>query len=394
MDIFEKCWNYKPAKIARKKGYYPYFIAIDSGQGSEVTSKGKNLIMIGSNNYMGLVSHPKVIEASRAALEKYGSGCTGSRFLNGTLDIHEKLEEELADFMNKEAALVMSTGFQTNLATLSCLLAKGDVVITDRADHASIVDGCRLGFGKIVKYRHNDMDDLERVLKNIGDGPGKLIVTDGVFSMEGDIVDLPRVVELKKRYNTRLMVDDAHSIGVLGPQGNGTAAHFGLDDEVDIVMGTFSKSFVSIGGFIAADFDVVDFVKHHGRALIFSASMPPASVAAVRAALEIIRAEPKRRDQLWKNAKKMREGFQAMGYDTGTSNTPIIPVVIGEDIKTFYFWKTLFENGIFTNPVVTPAVPPGQSLIRTSYMATHTEQELDQVLEIFQRVGKEMEIIP
>ena len=394
MDIFEKCWSYKPAKIARKKGYYPYFIPIDSGQGSEVTSRGKNLIMIGSNNYMGLVSHPKVIEASRAALEKYGSGCTGSRFLNGTLDIHEKLEEELADFMNKEAALVMSTGFQTNLATISCLLAKGDVVVTDRADHASIVDGCRLGFGKIAKYRHNDMDDLERVLKNIGDGPAKLIVTDGVFSMEGDIVDLPRVVELKNRYNARLMVDDAHSIGVLGPLGNGTAAHFDLDDEADIVMGTFSKSFVSIGGFIAADFDIIDFVKHHGRALIFSASMPPASVAAVRAALEIIKSDPQRREQLWKNTKKMLEGFQAMGYDTGTSNTPIIPVVIGEDIKTFYFWKTLFENGIFSNPVVTPAVPPGQSLIRTSYMATHTDQELDQVLEIFGRVGKELEIIP
>lgn len=394
MDIFEKCWNYKPAKIARKKGYYPYFIPIDSGQGSEVTSKGKNLIMIGSNNYMGLVSHPKVIEASRAALEKYGAGCTGSRFLNGTLDIHEKLEQELADFTNKEAALVMSTGFQTNLATISCLVAKGDVVITDRADHASIVDGCRLGFGKIVKYRHNDMDDLERVLKNISDGPGKLIVTDGVFSMEGDIVDLPRVVELKNKYNARLMVDDAHSIGVLGPQGNGTAAHFGLDDEVDIIMGTFSKSFVSIGGFIAADFDVIDFVKHHGRALIFSASMPPASVAAVRAALEIIKSEPERRERLRKNADKMREGFQAMGYNTGTSNTAIIPVVIGEDIKTFYFWKTLFENGIFSNPVVTPAVPPGQALIRTSYMATHTDQELDQVLEIFQRVGKELEIIP
>jgi len=378
MDIFEKCWNYKPAKIARKKGYYPYFIPIDSGQGSEVTSKGKNLIMIGSNNYMGLVSHPKVIEASRAALEKYGAGCTGSRFLNGTLDIHEKLEQELADFTNKEAALVMSTGFQTNLATISCLVAKGDVVITDRADHASIVDGCRLGFGKIVKYRHNDMNDLERVLKNIGDGPGKFIVTDGVFSMEGDIVDLPRVVELKNKYNARLMVDDAHSIGVLGPQGNGTAAHFGLDDEVDIIMGTFS----------------IDFVKHHGRALIFSASMPPASVAAVRAALKIIKAEPERRERLRKNANKMREGFQAMGYNTGTSNTPIIPVLIGEDIKTFYFWKTLFQNGIFTNPVVTPAVPPGQALIRTSYMATHTDQELDQVLEIFQRVGKELEIIP
>jgi 8-amino-7-oxononanoate synthase len=343
---------------------------------------------------MGLVSHPKVIEAARAALEKYGAGCTGSRFLNGTLDIHEQLEVELAEFMGKEAALTISTGFQTNLATISCLVAKGDVVITDRSDHASIVDGCRLGFGKIVKYRHNDMDDLERVLKNIGDGPGKLIVTDGVFSMEGDIVNLPRVVELKKKYKARLMVDDAHSVGVLGPNGNGTAAHFGLEDDVDIIMGTFSKSFVSIGGFIATDFDVIDYIKHHGRALIFSASMPPAAVAAVRAALEIIKSEPERRERLWKNTTKMHEGFQAMGYNTGTSQTPIIPVLIGDDIKTFYFWKTLFENGIFSNPVVTPAVPPGQALIRTSYMATHTDEELDTVLEIFQRVGKVLKIIP
>jgi len=394
MDIFEKCQNYKAAKIARKKGYYPYFIPIDSGQGSEVTSRGKNLIMIGSNNYMGLVSHPTVVAAAREALEKYGAGCTGSRFLNGTLDIHEKLEHELAEFMEKEAALVMSTGFQTNLATISCLVTKGDVVITDRADHASIVDGCRLGFGRVVKYRHNDMDDLERVLKHIGDDPGKLIVTDGVFSMEGDIADLPRIVELKNKYNCRLMVDDAHSVGVLGPKGNGTAAHFGLQNEVDIIMGTFSKSFVSIGGFIAADFDVIDFVKHHGRALIFSASMPPAAVAAVRAALQIIASEPERREKLWKNTEKMRTGFQKMGYNTGTSCTPIIPVVIGEDVRTFYFWKTLFENGIFSNPVITPAVPPGQALIRTSYMATHTDEELDTVLETFRRVGKEMDIIP
>jgi 8-amino-7-oxononanoate synthase len=394
MDLFEKCHSYKAAKLARKKGYYPYFIPIDSGQGTQVTTRGKRLIMIGSNNYMGLVSHPKVVEAARAALEKYGAGCTGSRFLNGTLDIHEKLEEELAEFMHKEAALVISTGFQTNLATISCLVSKGDVVITDRADHASIVDGCRLGFGKILKYRHNDMDDLDRVLKNLGDGPGRMIVTDGVFSMEGDIVDLPHVVELKNKYGCRLMVDDAHSVGVLGPQGNGTAAHFGLQDEVDITMGTFSKSFVSIGGFIAAEFDVIDYIKHHGRALIFSASMPPASVAAVRAALQIIKAEPERRERLMKNAEKMRQGFQAMGYDTGTSQTPIIPVLIGEDVKTFYFWKSLFENGIFANPVITPAVPPGHGLIRTSYMATHTDEELDQVLEVFQRVGREMEIIP
>jgi 7-keto-8-aminopelargonate synthetase-like enzyme len=384
MDIFEKCRNYKPAKIARKKGYYPYFIPIDSGQGTQVTVKGKRLIMIGSNNYMGLVSHPKVIAAARQALEKYGAGCTGSRFLNGTLDIHEKLEQELAEFVNKEAALVVNLlpGEQGRCGYYRSQRPR---------QHRGWL---RLGFGKIVKYRHNDMDDLERVLKNIGNGPAKLIVTDGVFSMEGDIVNLPKVVELGKRYNARIMVDDAHSVGVLGPDGNGTAAHFGLDDEVDMIMGTFSKSFVSIGGFIAADFDVIDYIKHHGRALIFSASMPPASVAAVRAALKIIKSEPERRERLWNNANKMREGFQAMGYNTGTSQTAIIPVHIGEDIKTFYFWKTLFENGIFSNPVVTPAVPPGQALIRTSYMATHTDEELDQVLEIFQGVGRELEIIP
>ena len=296
--------------------------------------------------------------------------------------------------MHKEAALVFSTGFQTNQGTISCLVGKSDMVITDRSDHASIVDGCRLSFGRVKKYRHNDMDDLERILKTIGDGPGKLIITDGVFSMEGDIARLPKIVELGKKYKAGIMVDDAHSIGVLGPDGNGTAAHFGLVDQVDIIMGTFSKSLVSIGGFIAASSQVIDYIKHNSRALIFSASMPPASVAAVRVALEITKSEPQRRQRLWKNTKKMRQGFQAMGYNTGTSETPIIPVVIGEDIKTFSFWKSLYKNGIFANPVITPAVPPGQALIRTSYMATHTDQELDTVLEVFRRVGKEMEIIP
>ncbi len=394
MDLFDKCRKYKAARIARAKGYYPYFIPIDSGQGTQVTVKGKRLIMIGSNNYLGLVSHPKVVAAAHAALEKYGAGCTGSRFLNGTLDIHEQLETELARFMHKEAALVFSTGFQTNQGTISCLVGKSDIVITDRSDHASIVDGCRLSFGRVKKYRHNDMDDLERVLKTIGDGPGKLIITDGVFSMEGDIANLPKIVELGKKYKAGIMVDDAHSIGVLGPDGNGTAAHFGLVDQVDIIMGTFSKSLVSIGGFIAASSPVIDYIKHHSRALIFSASMPPASVAAVRVALEITKSEPQRRQRLWKNTEKMRQGFQAMGYNTGTSETPIIPVVIGEDIKTFSFWKSLYKNGIFANPVITPAVPPGQALIRTSYMATHTDQELDTVLDVFRRVGKEMEIIP
>ncbi|MCD6169242.1 MAG: pyridoxal phosphate-dependent aminotransferase family protein [Candidatus Latescibacteria bacterium] len=393
MDLFEKCESYTEAREAIAKGYYPYFMPIESTDGTEVVIRGKRLIMVGSNNYLGLTNHPKVKEAAIEAIRKYGSGCTGSRFLNGTLDLHEELEDRLAGFMGKEAALVFSTGFQTNQGTISTIVSKGDVVITDRADHASIIDGCRLAYGEMKRFKHNDMKDLEKVLTSCPPDSGKLIVIDGVFSMEGDIADLPGIVELADRYKCRIMVDDAHSIGVLGKGGRGTAEHFGLEEEVDIVMGTFSKSFASIGGFIVADEEVIDYIKHHSRALIFSASMPPAAVATVIAALEVIQTEPERRERLWENTRKMRKGFQEMGFNTGESQTPIIPIIIGDRMKTFQAWKMLFEEGIFTNPAITPSVPPGRDLLRTSYMATHTPEQLDRVLEAFHKVGRKMRII-
>lgn len=394
MDIFDKCRNFTRAKEAMAAGLYPYFRAIQSGPGSEVIIDGKKMIMIGSNNYLGLTGHPKVIEAAVNATRKYGSGCTGSRFLNGTLDLHEELEYRLAKFMNREAALCFSTGFQTNQGAISTLVGKDDLVFTDRADHASIVDGCRLAFGKTIKYKHNDMEDLERVLKMYADtDAGKLIVTDGVFSMEGDIVKLPKLAELAKKYNARIYIDDAHGIGVLGKHGRGTGEYWNMEDAVDIVMGTFSKSFASLGGFIAGDEYVIHYIKHHARALIFSASMPPAAVATVIACLDIIESEPERLEQLWKNTRKMKEGFTSLGFNTGNSETPIIPIYIGDEERCFAFWKLLFENGIFANPTIAPAVPPGQALIRTSYMATHTEEELDRVLETFAKLGKKFGLI-
>lgn len=393
MDLFDKCRRYTRAREAMAAGFYPYFKAIQSGADTKVIIEGRELIMIGSNNYLGLTQHPKVKEAAIKAVEKYGSGCTGSRFLNGTLDLHEELEEKLARFVGKEAALVFSTGFQTNLGCIATIVGKDDIIFADRDNHASIVDACRLSFGKTVKFKHNDMEDLERLLSAHADVPGKLIAVDGVFSMGGDIVNLPKIVELGKRYNAKIFVDDAHSIGVLGENGSGTAEHFGLTDEVDIIMGTFSKSFASIGGFIAGDEDVIHYIKHHSRTLIFSASMPPSAVATVIAALEVIQEEPERRKRLWENTKKIKEGLIELGFNTGDSQTPIIPVIIGEDMPTFNFWKRLYENGLFTNPVISPAVPPGTSRIRTSYMATHTDEELDQVLHVFEKVGKEFRII-
>lgn len=393
MDLFEKCEKYTEAREAVAKGYYPYFMPIESTDGTEVIVRGKRLIMIGSNNYLGLTSHPKVKEAAIEAIKRYGSGCTGSRFLNGTLDLHEELEDKLAKFMGKEAALVFSTGFQTNQGTISTVVGKSDVIITDRADHASIIDGCRLAYGEMKRFKHNDMSDLEKVLTSCPSDSGKLIVVDGVFSMEGDIANLPGIVELAKKYQCRIMVDDAHSIGVLGKGGRGTAEHFGLEQEVDIIMGTFSKSFASIGGFIVGNEVVIDYIKHNSRALIFSASMPPAAVATVIAALDIIRTEPERRKQLWENTHKMRKGFREMGFDTGESQTPIIPIIIGDRMKTFQAWKMLFEQGIFSNPAITPSVPPGRDLLRTSYMATHIPEQLDCVLETFYKVGRKMEIL-
>jgi 8-amino-7-oxononanoate synthase len=393
MDIFEKCLNFTEAEKVKGMGLYPYFRAISSGQDTEVMVDGKKMIMIGSNNYLGLTSHPKVKEAALEAVKKYGSGCSGSRFLNGTLEIHERLEQRLAQFMRKEAVQVFSTGFLTNVGTIATLVNRKDYVITDRSDHASIVDACRLSFGNIVKFKHNDMSDLKRVLSSCENKAGKLIVVDGVFSMEGDIVNLPEIVNLAKQHQARVMVDDAHSIGVLGKNGRGTAEHFNLENEVDMVMGTFSKSFASLGGFLASSERVINYIKHFSRALIFSASPPPAAVAACLAALDIVEQEPERRERLWQIARRMHKEFKALGFDIGTSQTPIIPIYIGDDIKTFQFWRMLSDEGIFSNPIISPAVPPGSQLIRTSYTATHTDEQLDKVLEVFKKVGKKMGVI-
>jgi len=394
LDLFEKAYRDSRAEDAKAEGYYPYFKAIQSGAGSTVMIDGKKFIMIGSNNYLGLTQDPRIKKAAVDAMEKFGSGCTGSRFLNGTLILHEELEAKLADFMRKEAALVFSTGFQTNQGTISSIVGKSDLIFGDKENHASIVDGCRLSFGKNYKYRHNDAADLERLLKMHNDhSGGKLIVSDGVFSMGGDIVNLPELIKLKKKYGARLMIDDAHSCGVLGKHGRGTSEYFDMEDDVDLVMGTFSKSFASLGGFIAGEKKVVEFIKHTARALIFSASMPPSAVATVSKALDILKSEPERLEKLHYNAEKMRKAYNEMGFNTGNSQTPIIPIIIGDDMKTFGFWKLLYENGIFSNPVISPAVEPGNALLRTSYMATHTEEELDQVLDIFYKLGKQFQLI-
>ncbi len=393
MELFEKCYNYTLAREIMATGYYPYFIPLSDTEGTEVTIDGRRLIMIGSNNYLGLTTHPRVREAAIEAVRKYGTSCTGSRFLNGTLHLHKQLEEELADFVGMEAALVFSTGYQTNLGTISALVSKGDVVITDKEDHASIIDGCQLAFGKMLRFRHNDMADLRRVLEKCERDQGKLVVVDGVFSMGGDIAPLPEIIALCRECNARLMVDDAHSIGVLGENGRGTAAHFGVTNGVDLIMGTFSKSFASLGGFIAGDEPVIHYIQHHARSLIFSASMPAANVAACLAALEVMRTEPERPKRLMAIADKMRRGFQALGYNTGPSETPIIPIIIGDDMPTFMMWRALFDAGVYTNAVIPPAVPPNKSLLRTSYIATHTDEQMDRVLALFEQVGKQVGVI-
>lgn len=392
MDIFEKCFNYTLAKEAIKEGYYPYFIPLSENEGTEVVYRGHRMIMCGSNNYLGLTTHPKVREAACKAVERYGTSCTGSRFLNGTLEMHEQLEAELAEWVGKEAALVFSTGMQVNLGVVSALVGRGDYVILDKDDHASIVDGARLSFGDIQRYRHNDMEHFERVLQSLPENAGKLVVVDGLFSMEGDLAPLPEMIPLVKKYGARLMVDDAHGMGVLGG-GRGTAFHFGCNDDVDLVMSTFSKSFASLGGFIAGDEEVVHYIKHSARSLIFSASIPPANTAAALAALRVMREEPERVERVNQIGKKMREGFQALGFNTGHSVTPVVPIIIGDDQRTFLTWKLLFENGVFVNPVISPAVAPGHQLLRTSYMATHTDEQLECVLDIFAKVGRQVGLI-
>ena len=392
MDIFEKCRNYTTARQIMAAGLYPYFIPMTGSEGTEADFRGHRLIMCGSNNYLGLTTHPKVRQAAIDAIHKFGTSCTGSRFLNGTLEMHEELERQLADWVGKPAALVFSTGMQVNLGTISTLAGREDVVLLDKDDHASIVDGARLGWGETRRFRHNDPESLDRLLCAVPGHKGKLVVVDGLFSMGGDIAPLPELVEVCKQHGARLMVDDAHAIGVLGG-GRGTAAHFGLTDGVDLIMGTFSKSFASLGGFIASDEDVIHYIKHVARALIFSASIPPSNAAAALAALEIMRTEPERVARVNQIGEYMRNSYQKMGFNTGPSVSPIIPIIIGDDTLTFQVWKLLFENGIFVNPVISPGVPPGNQLLRTSYMATHTDEQLTRVLETFERIGKQVGLI-
>ena len=393
MDVFDKCRDYELAESLRRQGLYNFFRSIESPQDPVVTIDGRRVVMLGSNNYLGLANHPEVKRAAIEAVERYGTGCAGSRLLNGTLDLHVELEDRLASFMQREAALTFATGFQVNLGVLSCLLGRKDVVFLDALDHACIIDGARLGLAKMVKFKHNDMKDLERKLAMTSDDVGKLIVVDGVFSMEGDLCKLPELVRLKRQYGARLMVDDAHGLGVLGERGTGTPEHFGLDADVDLVMGTFSKSLAAAGGFIAGDRYIVDFIRHHARAQIFSAAPPPALAAAVLKALEIVEREPERRAMLWENTRYMQAELRNLGFDTGHSETPVIPMVVGDDHTVFSMVSHLHADGVFVNPVITPAVPPGRAMIRTSYMATHNRGHLDEALMALRRIGREAGVI-
>jgi len=392
VSILDKCYKFTDARKVMAMGYYPYFRVITSEQDTEVICNGKKMLMMGSNSYLGLTNHPRVKEAAIKAIQKYGSGCAGSRFLNGTLDIHIELENELAKFVGKEEAICYPTGYQANVGCISAIVGKNDFVITDKYDHASIIDGALLAEGKMLRFKHNDMTSLERVLKEIK-GKNSLIVVDGIFSMEGDIANLPVIIELAEKYNAVVMVDEAHSLGVLGNQGVGTAAYFGLTDKTAFIMGTFSKSLASVGGFIAADEALIHYLKHKSRALIFSASLPPASTASVLEALKIIKEEPERIAKLWENTNYMLTEFKAMGYNTGASCTPVVPLHIGNMMTTFNMWRRLGEEGVFINPVVPPAVPPSSCLIRTSFMATHTKEQLDMALDKFRIIGKELQII-
>ena len=393
MGILEKCMRYTRAREAQAVGLYPYFVPIEQSYDTEVVIRGERKIMVGSNNYLGLTHHPYVLEKAQAALHRYGAGCTGSRFLNGTLDMHEELEEKLAVFMGTEAALVFSTGYQTNLGVISTLVGRGDHLFLDRLNHASIVDGSQLTYGTVHRYPHGDLAALDRQLSAVPPSAHKLVATDGVFSMEGDIVDLPALVKVCEKHEAELMLDDAHSVGILGVGGAGTASHFGMVDKVLLTMGTFSKSFASIGGYVAGPEPIIHYLKHHARSLIFSASMPPASVATVLAALEVMQKEPERRENLWRLTRKMQEGLKSLGFDIGGSETPIIPVVIGESDETIVMWRKLFDAGVFTNPVMPPAVPEGSCRLRISLMATHTDEQIDRVLETFAAVGRVLTVI-
>lgn len=394
MDVFQKCREFTRAQEARDAGVYLMYREIGSPQDPVVTMDGQKVIMLGSNNYLGLTSHPKIKEAAIEATRKYGTGCAGSRLLNGTLDIHARLEERLARFMKRDHVLVFSTGYGVNVGVLSCLLSRHDVALLDKMDHASIIDGVQMSLGKAVKFRHNDPEDLGKKLANVGPGKGRLIVVDGVFSMEGDVTPLPEIVKQKKTHDARLFVDEAHSLGVFGENGRGIAEHFGVEDDVDLIMGTFSKSLATVGGFIAADDpQVLDFIKHNARAQLFTASIPPAAAAAVEAAIDIVESEPERRQQLWDNTNYMKRELESLGFETCGSQSPVIPLLVGDDHATYQMANRLQEEGVFVNAAVTPAVPPGHGVIRTSYMATHTREHLDQALGVIAKVGRELSII-
>jgi 8-amino-7-oxononanoate synthase len=392
MDIFDKCDEYILARMAQASGLYPYFLPIENSEGTEAIFDGRRVLMLGSNNYLGLTTDPRVKQASLEATKTFGTSCTGSRLQNGTLELHLELERRLANFVGKEAALIFSTGYQVNVGVISALVARGDVVVTDKEDHASIIDGAIMALGELKRFAHNDMAHLERVLQKVDEDSGALVVVDGLYSVGGDLAPLPEMIELCRQYGARLMVDDAHGLGVMGG-GRGTSEHFGVADQVDLIMGTFSKSFASIGGFIAGSEQVIHFIQHHARSLIFSAAPPASNVAAALAALDIMENEPEHVERLWANAERMRGGLNELGFDTGASVTPIIPVIVGEMEDALQAWKALFEAGVYTNAFVPPGVPEGRCLLRTSYMATHTDEQIDRALEIFESTGREIGLI-
>lgn len=391
--LHDKIALFKDAEMARERGVYPFFRPIESAQDTEVIIDGKRVLMFGSNSYLGLTNHPKIKEASKKAIDKYGTGCAGSRFLNGTLDIHIELENKLATYVGKESSVLFSTGFQVNLGVLSSITGRNDYLILDEYDHASLIDGSRLSFSRVIKYAHNDMDDLRRKLSILPEEAVKLIAIDGIFSMEGDIVKLPEIVELAEEFGANIMVDDAHSLGVIGVKGAGTASHFGLTDDVDLIMGTFSKSLASLGGFIAADFATIDYLKHRARSLMFSASMPPGAVASVIAALDIIESEPERIAKLWENTNYAHKLLVDQGFDLGPTESPILPIYVRDNEKTFLVTKYLQNTGIFVNPVVSPAVPSDSSLLRFSLMATHTFAQIDEAVDKISKAFKEADVI-
>ena len=393
MDLFKKCHDFTRADEAKAMGLYPYFTEIEKVEGNNVWVEGKKILMVGSNNYLGLFDDQRIKDAVSDATQKYGSSTCGSRFLNGTYSLHVEFEKEIAQFMGKEEALIYSTGFQTNLGTISALAGRNDIIIIDRMVHASIIDSVRLSFAEVVKFKHNDMKDLKDKLDGLPKKKGKLIIVDGVFSMEGDLANLPEIVKLARKYKSRVMVDDAHGVGVMGKNGRGTAEHFDLEDEVDLIMTTFSKSFASLGGFVTGKRKIIDYLKHHARSFIFSASITPAALGAARRALEIIKSEPRRRERLWEISGTMNKELTAMGYSTGNTETPIIPVFIGDIEKTFMLWRFLRNFGIFATPVIAPAVPPEDTCIRTSYTATHTDEDLEFVLKGFYEGGKALDLI-